>query len=626
MFRLMVESVKDYALIMLDAQGNVITWNAGAQRITGYTAEQILGRSYSVLYTPEDIAAGAPQQQRDEAARTGRFESEGWRVRNDGSRFWAGVVTTAIRDSAGLLRGFTKVTRDLTEQRSAEQRLRDSAAQIQGVINTAVDGIIAIDERGRIEWLNPAALRIFGYSAEELIGQNVHVLMPEPYHSQHNQYLSNYRQTGQAKIIGIGREVQGRRKDGTAFPIDLAISEVRLGDRRMFTGIVRDITQRKEAERLLVEAKEAAEAASRAKDQFLAIVSHELRTPLTPILGAVSFLESKADLDLDTRDVLSTIRRNVQHEAQLVDDLLNLTRLSRGKIELHHEVLDAHTLLRNLLTEFEAEFDGKKLALVTALRARDRHIWADPHRIQQVFSNLLSNAIKFTPEGGQISVRTLNADGDRLRIEFADSGIGIEPELLDRLFRPFEQGEKTITRRYGGLGLGLAISKGIVDLHGGKLAAYSEGKDKGATFVLEFCNVTAAEGPVSPAVHDLKGVKLRVLLVEDHQDTLRVMGKMLKAMGCTVIPAASVREAVELAETEPFDVLVSDIGLPDGSGVDIIQRLQAKQKTAIKAIALSGFGQPEDLLRSRDAGFMDHLVKPIDFHRLETLLKQVADN
>lgn len=528
----------------------------------------------------------------------------------------------AVPLEGGELAVYLREMEGEVHREAAQQAVRDTAAQLQGVITAAVDGIIAIDERGRIEWLNPAALRIFGYTQEELLGKNVNVLMPEPYHSEHDQYLANYRSTGHKKIIGIGREVRGRRKDGSTFPLDLAVSEVKLENRRLYTGIVRDITQRKEAEQSLLEAKDAAEAASKAKDHFLAMVSHELRTPLNPILVAVSFLEKKTNLDPEVQEEIGTIRRNVEHEAQIVDDLLNLTRLSRGKIELHTEAVDVHGVLRTMLGQFERELDGKDIALTVALRAKERYVWADPTRLMQVLTNLLHNAVKFTPSGGRIEIRTSNPSDGKLRAEIIDSGIGIEPEILQRLFNPFEQGEKTITRRFGGLGLGLAISKGIIDMHGGTLSATSAGKEKGATFTLELQTVQ----PVSDdtAAHVATGLQpgQRVLLVEDHQDTMRIMAKLLRRLGYTVIPASTVKEALRLDQQESFDMLICDIGLPDGSGLDVVREM--KRRHAIKAIAVSGFGQPEDLSRSREAGFVDHLVKPLNFQKLETLLTQLS--
>ncbi|MGE5611583.1 MAG: PAS domain S-box protein, partial [Bacillota bacterium] len=264
-----------------------------------------------------------------------------------------------------------RIRREAEERRMAEQASRDNEARLKAIVNTAVDGIITIDERGIIETINPAAERIFGYSPAELIGQNVKMLMPNPYHDEHDQYLANYCRTGQRKIIGIGREVLGKRKDGTIFPIDLAVSEVLLGNRRIFTGIVRDVTARKQAEEELRKAKELAEqswveaetqreiaeAANRAKDHFLAVLSHELRTPLTPVLAMVAFVESQVNLPEELRDEIGTIRRNVEMEARLIDDLLDLTRISKGKIHLQCEVVDAHASLRSALEITQSDIE-----------------------------------------------------------------------------------------------------------------------------------------------------------------------------------------------------------------------------------------------------------------------------
>ena len=750
-FRLLVEGVRDYAVFMLDPRGHVTTWNAGAERIKGYTAPEIIGQHFDRFYPPEDVAAGKPRRELEVAASEGRYEEEGWRVRKDGSRFWAHVVVTALRDEAGRLRGFAKVTRDMTERRRAEQALRDNEARLRGIVDTAVDGILTIDEQGIIEWVNPAASRIFGYAAEELLGRNVKMIMPDPYRREHDQYLQNYRQTGHRKIIGLGREVVGLRKDGSTFPVDLAVSEVYLGDRRIFTGIVRDVTERKRAEQALRDsearikaivdtavdgiitidergtiewlnpaalrtfgyaqeeligrnvkllmpepyhsqhdgyllhylrtgerkiiglgrevvglrkdgttfpmelavsevplgnrrlftgmvrniterkqveedlrrAKESAEAANAAKDHFLAIVSHELRTPLNPILATASFLETSREVPPEMREHIAAIRRNVEQEARIVDDLLNLTRLQRNKIELHFEAMDAHAALRNTLAQFQQEIEGKGIDVLLALRARQYHVWADPGRIQQVLSNLLSNAVKFTPEGGQVTLRSSNPPGGRLRLEVTDTGIGIEPDVLPRLFSPFEQGERTRVRRYGGLGLGLVISKGIVDLHGGTLAASSEGRDRGATFALELATVALMEEakPAQPAAPRPAG-KCSILLVEDHADTLLIMVRVLKSLGFTVIPAKSVAEALDAAANRDFDLLVSDIGLPDGSGLDIMRTV--RERYGVRGIALSGFGQEEDVVRSREAGFAEHLVKPVNFQMLESVIRKVA--
>jgi PAS domain S-box-containing protein len=256
-FRLLVEEVEDYAIIMLDPEGRVVSWNAGAERIKGYEAQEVLGRHVSVFYTPEDVASGGPGRCLQAALTRGHCRSEGLRVRKDGQRFWADTVITALRDEHGVLRGFSDVTRDISKRRQGEQALRETTQRLQAILETAVEGIITIDERGTIHNLNPATVRIFGYAPEELIGRNVSLLMPEPYRGEHDGYMANYLRTGVRKIIGIGREVRGQRKDGSIFPMDLAVSETRLPQGRFFTGLVRDISTRKhamEAQALFVEA------------------------------------------------------------------------------------------------------------------------------------------------------------------------------------------------------------------------------------------------------------------------------------------------------------------------------------------------------------------------------------
>ena len=520
-----------------------------------------------------------------------------------------------------------RLRRELAERQRGEQALRDSESRMRAILTSAVDGIITIDDRGIMELVNPAAERLFGYSAAEMIGRNVSMLMPNPYRDQHDQYIENYKRTRQPKIIGIGREVTGLRKDGSTFPMDLGVSEVQLGSRRIFTGIVRDITERKRVEDELRGAKEQAEAANRAKDHFLAVLSHELRTPLTPVLATMSYVETNPDIPLELKEELSTMRRNVEMEARLIDDLLDLTRISRGKIELHCEVIDAHASLRSALEICQGDIEAKDLVVSIGLRAKRQHVLADPARLQQIFWNIIKNAVKFTPAGGQISLRSIN-DGTMLRIQVIDTGIGIETEALPRIFNAFEQGERTVTRRFGGLGLGLAISRALVDAHKGRLWAESDGKDLGATFTVELEVSPEEVMPTASAAAAASGVRppprknLKILLVEDHEDTLRVMATLLRRYGYDVRTAGTVHRALELAEQEHFDLLISDLGLPDGSGLDVMREVKSHYR--MKGIALSGFGMEEDLRRSMDAGFEQHLTKPVNIQALENLIRRVA--
>jgi signal transduction histidine kinase/ActR/RegA family two-component response regulator len=365
-------------------------------------------------------------------------------------------------------------------------------------------------------------------------------------------------------------------------------------------------------------ARVEAERASEAKDRFLAMLSHELRTPLTPVLASVFTLEHEKDLPKAMHESLQLIRRNVELEARLIDDLLDLTRINKGKVQLSFEVVDAHGLLRNALEICQSEIEQKKLELRTELAAKKVHLRADPARVQQIFWNLIKNAVKFTPDGGKLGIKTSNNGDGTFCVEIEDSGCGIEPEVLPRIFRAFEQAGRT---QLGGLGLGLAISKALTEAHHGQINAESSGRDRGAKFTTVFptCEADAvSESTFAPSFVP-KRRSVRVLLVEDHEDTKRSLTNMLRRRGYAVLAASDVRSALDLAVTEPFDVLVSDIGLPDGSGHELLETLRTTHD--IFGIALSGYGMEEDIRRSSEAGFSHHLVKPVDINKLDSIIQ-----
>lgn len=368
-------------------------------------------------------------------------------------------------------------------------------------------------------------------------------------------------------------------------------------------------------------ARAEAERASAAKDKFLAMLSHELRTPLTPVLASVATLENEQNVPVAMQELLQLIRRNVELEARLIDDLLDLTRISKGKVQLSFEVVDAHRLLRNALEICQSDIAEKKLQLRTELTATRMHLRADPARLQQIFWNLIKNAVKFTPDNGSLSIRTANdADGE-FQFEVQDSGCGIDGDTLPKIFYAFEQGGRT---QLGGLGLGLAISKALVEAHQGSITATSDGRDRGAKFTAVFptCLPTPTEESMSQPDSAVKRKSMRLLLVEDHEDTNLSLTRMLRRRGYEVHPAFDVRSALELAAATEFDVLVSDIGLPDGSGTELFRTLRAQRQ--IFGIALSGYGMEEDICRSRDVGFAHHLVKPVDLNKLDSLLQEVS--
>jgi HAMP domain-containing protein/signal transduction histidine kinase/CheY-like chemotaxis protein len=358
-----------------------------------------------------------------------------------------------------------------------------------------------------------------------------------------------------------------------------------------------------------------------AKDQFLAMLSHELRTPLTPVLASALALESETELPREIQESLQMIRRNVELEARLIDDLLDLTRIDRGKVQLNFEIVDAHTLLQNALEICQPEIDRKHLTPSLNLSAIKVHMRADPARLQQIFWNLINNAVKFTSRDGQITITTSNDLDGQLRVEIADTGIGIEAEALPKIFDAFEQGSRT---QAGGLGLGLAISKTLVEAHQGAITAQSEGRNKGSKFTLVFPTREMAQAQVAPAVSPTSPQRhrLRILLVEDHEDTNRSLTNLLRRRGYHVHSALNFQSALELSEKEDFDVLVSDLGLPDGNGIDLMRTISSKRP--LVGIALTGFGMEADIRRSREVGFQHHLVKPIDLNKLDALIQESA--
>jgi PAS domain S-box-containing protein len=493
-FHILVDSLEEYAIYLLDPNGNVITWNTGAEKIKGYSGEEIIGKNFASFYTADDVAAGKPQRNLREAIRRGVVRDQGLRVRKDGSTFEAEVVITALRDHGGEIRGFSKVTRDITDQ-----------------------------------------IRSREFEAEKI----------------------------------------------------------------------------------------AAQKAGKAKDEFLAALSHELRTPLTPALAAATYLQDNADkLPPEFVEDIEIIKRNVQLQARLIDDLLDLTRIDRGKLHLELEDCNAHTIIKNALETAHSAIAAKQLKVASELEAKESHILADCIRLQQVFWNLINNAVKFTPQGGQIAIRTFNDKAGRFHFEITDTGIGIEPQRLASLFQPFEQADSSVTRQFGGLGLGLAISKRLVDLHHGKIEAESRGRSFGATFKVRLD--TMPNGSAAIALNHRIGIKtlkpLRILLVEDHQDTRRTLSRLLTHFGHDVVTAENVEKAIDIMESDKLDAVLCDIGLPDGSGYEVAA--QARAKGNIKAIALTGFGTEQDLERSKEAGFDFHLVKPINFQELQTVLDQ----
>jgi signal transduction histidine kinase/CheY-like chemotaxis protein len=389
-----------------------------------------------------------------------------------------------------------------------------------------------------------------------------------------------------------------------------------------FLGTILEITERKHAEDALKKAKQDAEDANRAKDQFLAMLSHELRTPLTPVLMTIASLQRNQDIPDSARRDLDVLRRNVELEALLIDDLLDLTRIAHGKLELRNDAIDVHASLNYALGVSASDLNEKQINIQQDLAAKEHHCWADAARLQQVFWNIIKNAVKFTSPRGQLRISTRNDAAHCIIIDFTDTGIGINRELQPRIFDAFEQGGKGMTNRYGGLGLGLAISKRVIDLHGGKISVQSEGQGTGATFTIKLkaMETSLLEGPAYPL--DCDG-SAEILLVEDHEDTARALRRMLENAGYQVGYASTLASARDLAAKRRFQLVISDLGLPDGSGLDLMGELGDSSK--LRGIALSGFGSESDVAAAKAAGFAAHFTKPVDWDRLRHTIHRLLD-
>lgn len=395
----------------------------------------------------------------------------------------------------------------------------------------------------------------------------------------------------------------------------------------LLLSVARDITRSKELEQQLNSAKQSAEGANLAKDNFIAALSHELRTPLTPVLAAVSLMEKQGQIQAESiRHCLEIIRRNVCLEARLIDDLLDLTRIVRGKISLQLQEVDPFEVFQRVIETCTPAIEAKQIEVQLRAAGEATRVHGDSSRLQQVFWNLINNAVKFTSVGGRIGI-TVSSCGEQVEIEVTDSGMGIEPADLSRIFDAFEQLDQNITHHFGGLGLGLAISRRLVELHGGTITAESMGRGCGSSFRVRLPAARPAAQKTfadhSDGAHYHPCPLRRVLLVEDHPDTLQMIRELLEMSGCRVHTAANADEALRAASEDGFDVLISDLGLPGKTGFELMQELR-RQGKQIGAIALSGFGRDEDIVKSRDAGFQEHLTKPVDVEQLITVIERLT--
>ena len=613
--RSIVDHVAD-AIISIDASGTITTFNKAAERLFGYSAGEAVGRNVKCLmpqpYQAEHDEYIANYLRTGQAKIIGGSGREVRGLRKDGTEFPMELAISEFQ--LGEQRHFTGIVRDITARKQAEEAQREAQERMRSVVDHVVDGIVTIDDRGGIESFNPAAEKLFGYRREEVLGQNVKMLMPAPYQEQHDDYLRNYLSSGQPRIIGIGREVVGRRRDGSTFPMELAVSEFRIGALRYFTGIVRDITERKELERELRERlKELAEA-DRQKNEFLAMLGHELRNPLAPMRNALHVLKmpaASASMAQQARDIMD---RQLQHLVRLVDDLLDVSRIVRGKVQLQKEVIDLREPARRAAETALPVIDARGHELTLQLPASAVWVEGDLVRLAQVIANLLTNAAKYTERAGSI-VLAVREEEQAAVVRVRDTGIGLTPELLPRIFDLFVQGDRTLERSQGGLGIGLTLVRRLVELHEGTVEGYSEGSGRGSEFVvhLPLAPAPARAAAVEAGPAEPRGAASRVLVVDDNVDACESIAMILRACGYEVRCLHDGPSVLPTALNWRPDVIVLDIGLPGMSGLEVaVQLRQHAQFKRTPLAALTGYGQEEDQRRSAQAGFNLHLTKPVD--------------
>jgi PAS domain S-box-containing protein len=611
-FKMLVQGVRDYAIFMLDPIGYVASWNLGAARIKGYSASEIVGKHFSVFYPQEAIDRGWPEHELAVARDVGTFEDEGWRVRKDGGLFWANVVITALRDEADRLLGFSKITRDLTERRAHEEALRMSEERFRLLVDSVRDyAIFMLDPNGVIVSWNAGARRIKGYSASEIVGKHFSTF-----------YLQEALDRGWPEHeLAVARR-EGRfedegwriRKDGTKLWTNVVITAIHdsTGTLCGFAKVTRDLTERRRVERL--------EEEGRRTKEFLAMLGHELRNPLAPIHNAVTLLRLVGSTEPAVNRAHEIIERQARHLGRIVDDLLDLGRISTGNISVIREPLDLGALVSTTVTTLRSVFDDKRQQLLSVVPDAPVQILGDATRLSQVVVNLLTNANRYTPAGGHIELG-LEIDGKYAQLVVRDDGVGLAPELLPRVFEPFVQGARSLDRADGGLGIGLALVRNLVSLHGGTVSASSHGEGRGSAFVVRL-PLAVTEAPVrsEPSAPSPAAARRRVLVVDDNEDSAWSIAMLLETWGHEAHTAGDGPSALQrVAELEP-DLVLLDIGLPGMDGYEVAERLR---DVPCVVAAMTGYGQPEDDARSRAAGFVEHLVKPVDIDRLEKLLARV---
>jgi PAS domain S-box-containing protein len=615
--RLLVDALKDHAILMLERDGCIALWNAGAERITGYTAEEAIGQPFEIFYPADQRRRGQPIDHLHTAAEHGRAEDEGWRIRKDGTAFLANTIVNPLRDKAGTLVGYASIIHDLSKREEQRRDLRRVEERFRLLVEAVKDyAIFMLDPDGRVATWNAGAAAIKGYRAEDIIGKHFSTFYPQ---EAVDRRWPDYE-------LAVARD-QGRfedegwrmRQDGTRFWANVVITALRdeggvlLG----FAKVTRDLTDRRRIEAL--------EQSNKRINEFLAMLAHELRNPLAPIRNAVTVMH-RAHATPEQMDwARGVIDRQITHLTRLVDDLLDMSRITTGKITLRREPLDLREAVARAVEATRPLIEGRRQHLQVDTPPDAVMVLGDVTRLTQVVLNLLNNASKYTPEDGRISV-SLVRKAELADILVRDNGIGIPPELLPSIFDLFAQGQRSLDRAEGGLGIGLTLVRRLVEMHGGGVDATSEGPQQGSSFTVTLplakdARATAA----SPRPAAATAAPRRILVVDDNADSADSMAMLLELTGHASRTAHDGPSAfVAAAEFRP-DIVLLDLGLPGMSGFDVAVHLrQMDGLERVPIVAMTGYGLDEDRRRTKAAGFAAHLVKPIDPAALEKLVLELA--
>jgi PAS domain S-box-containing protein len=597
-------------IITINERGTVEKLNSAAERIFGYTAAELIGRNINMLMPEPYHSEHDGYLQNFMTSGDKKIIGIGREVvgrRKDGATFPMDLAVSEMQLAGNRM--FTGIVRDITERNQTNQARRENEARLAGILDNVLDGIITIGERGTVESFNKSAEKIFLYSADEVIGHNVNMLMPEPYQSEHDGYLRNFMTSGEKKIIGIGREVVGRRKDGTTFPMDLAVSEMQLSGRKMFTGIVRDITERKQMERM--------------KSEFVSTVSHELRTPLTSIRGALGLVLGKfaSGLPDKARQLLETANRNSERLTLLINDILDLEKIESGRLEFEFKALDLLAITHQAIIANEGYGQQHEVHLQLVDAPESAIVWGDEHRLLQVFANLISNAVKYSSPLGMVEVSVSRRDG-HFRVSVRNYGRGIPAEFRNRIFQRFAQADSSDTREKGGTGLGLSITKAIVERHGGNIDFNSE---EGACTEFFFDLPEWQEVIEQVPSEDTRP---HMLICEDNPDVAMVLSELLEQEGVISDRVATATAALTMLKQKHYRGLLLDLGLPDMDGLTLIQKLRSDETTRnLPIIVVTGRTREDTKTWDGEAlAVLDWLQKPIDRDCLSRALNHVMHN